>query len=461
MDLETSNLASLVLKHERQTSIGTTSMGSNESFSSTGIEVVLQDANARKLLPFDIKNHSQKTTLNETSMNTALALVGSGVLGIPYAFGQSGFLCGAVLAVVALLCMWTALLIGELMECTEPMARAEVIEESAHDWPFIGWAAFGDVGRAVVTCCQLGELWGVMLGFLVVNGVNMNLIFPRLSNEVCIIICGCFSFLLLFPSAKTLSYFSGVGICATLLAVGSLVWSAESMAVWESQVEGIKWLDYTQIPMAVGIIQFCFVAHGALPTMYREMKSPRAEYAPAMKRAFVFAGIFYMAVGGFAFYVYESQAQPNFMANLGRDLSLQLIPGKAFLYMVATAFFYINIQFSFPLFALGLVTASELGLNIARRGFAIRTLWKITFLAFTTGIAVLLKDCMAPVLSLVGCFCATNTCLLFPMIFTLKLRKTSRMNKVVIGFALIYGFYTLIFGSYHNVTVIMDMLSGV
>eukprot|EP00747_Dinoflagellata_sp_TGD_P039173 gnl/TRDRNA2_/TRDRNA2_140108_c1_seq2.p1 gnl/TRDRNA2_/TRDRNA2_140108_c1~~gnl/TRDRNA2_/TRDRNA2_140108_c1_seq2.p1 ORF type:complete len:292 (+),score=41.32 gnl/TRDRNA2_/TRDRNA2_140108_c1_seq2:105-980(+) len=277
-------------------------------------------------------------------------------------------------------------------------------------------------------------------------------------KKVCIVICGGIAFLLLFPSAKTLSYFSSVGIAATVLAIGSLFWSAESMTVWESQVEEIKWMDIDQVPMGLGIIQFCFVAHGALPTMYREMKAPHKDYSKAMSRAFAFAVMFYMTVGFFAFYVYGSQAQPNFMQNLGRELNLQPIPGKAFLYIFATTFFTVNIQLSFPLFALGLITASELRLNIAKRGFFIRTLWKFIFIAFTTALSVMLNNCMAPVLSLVGCFCATNTCLLFPMIFTLKLRDTSVRTKVVISFALAYSAYTLIVGTYHNVKVIVNMV---
>lgn len=401
----------------------------------------------------------EKTTLNETTINAALALVGSGVLGIPYAFGQSGFLCGAILLSVTGLTMWTAVLIGRLMDATKPLARELGIDESAHDWPFLGFVAFGNVGRVIVSFCQLGELWGCMLGFLVVNGVNFHLIFPRVSQELCIVASGLMSFAMLFPSAKTLSYFSSVGIAATVLAVGSLAWSAEAMPVWESHVEAWKWLDPSNVLMSLGMIQFCFVAHGAFPTMHREMRSPATEFTPAMLRAFVFAGIFYMTVGILAFFVYGSLAQANFMENLGRDLTGQLLPGKAFLYIFSTAFFAINIQASFPLFALGLITATEVSLGIAKRGIFIRTLWKFVFLALTTFVAVVLKDCMAPIISLIGCFCATCTCLIFPMSFTLKLMKTSFLTKTVIGFAMIYSFYTLIVGTYKNVIVIADMVS--
>jgi amino acid permease len=355
--------------------------------------------------------------------------------------------------------MWTAMLIGDLMECTEELVRQEQMDESAHDWPFLGWVAAGEAGRTVVTVCQLGELWGVMLTFLVVNGVNLNLIFPAVSKEMGIIIGGVLSFLLLFPSAKMLSYFSSVGIFATILAVGSLFWSSESMDVWASEEESMTLLDITQVPMALGIIQFCFVAHGALPTMYREMKRPHKDYKPAMRRAFSFAGLFYLTVGFFAYCVYGMEARPNFMENLGRTLDLKLIPGKAFLYLLATAFFAMNIQCSFPLFAMGLIAASELKLGISENSFAMRAVWKFAFLTFTTFFAVALKDCMAPVLSLVGCVCATNTCLLFPMLFTLKLAKTSVAQKIVMGIALVYSAYTLIVGTYRDVLNIAALLS--
>merc|ERR1719284_11612 len=41
------------------------------------------------------------TTLNETALNTALSLVGAGVLEIPYAFGQTGLVSAIFLPAVA------------------------------------------------------------------------------------------------------------------------------------------------------------------------------------------------------------------------------------------------------------------------------------------------------------------------------------------------------------------------
>ena len=47
------------------------------------------------------------------------------------------------------------------------------------------------------------------------------------------------------------------------------------------------------------------------------------------------------------------------------------------------------------------------------------------------------------------------------LVYTLKLRKTSFLTKSLIGAVTIYSLFTLIVGTYKNVVIIADMLSGI
>lgn len=399
-----------------------------------------------------------KTTLKETTINASLTLIGCGVLGIPYAFGQAGLMSGILLLVITMVTCWTAVLIGRLMDVVKPLAEENGMSEDALDWPFIGFAAFGDSGRLFCSAVFMCELWFCMIALLVINGVNLNLIFPSyLSLSNAIILCGVVSFLFLFPSAKVLAYFSIFGILSTVLALGGLIWSAEAMGTWQD-ASGIEWVNLPNVPMSLGIFQFCFVAHSIFPSMHRGMEHPEKNFPTAMYRSFTFAGLFYLIVGVFAFLVYGSQAQPSFMSNLGKELDLTVIPGMSFIYIICSACFAVNLQATFPLVAMALIAAVENVIGITESSFSVRTLMKLVFMSATVAIGVALRSCMAPIQSLVGCFCATNTCLFLPMLCGLKLLPMNGASKIAVAIALIYAVYILVYGTYTNVQTIIDTM---
>eukprot|EP00930_Biecheleria_cincta_P063265 TRINITY_DN48781_c0_g1_i1.p1 TRINITY_DN48781_c0_g1~~TRINITY_DN48781_c0_g1_i1.p1 ORF type:complete len:461 (-),score=60.76 TRINITY_DN48781_c0_g1_i1:72-1454(-) len=400
---------------------------------------------------------SKLTNTRETAFNASSALVGGGLLGVPFAFGQAGAMTSCLLLFVTLLCGWTSVLIGRLMEEIRPLAKKMDIEESAHDWPFIGYAAFGENGRRLCNLVFVAELWFTLLAYLVLNGVNLNIISHGvISNQMGVLATASVSFFLLFLSPKALSYLSAFGILSTVIAVGCLVWSALAMRTWATE---FTLLNSSSIPVAMGTIQFCFVAHAAFPSMYRSMARPAQDYRYAMTYAFCFAGIFYLSLGLFAYKVYGSNAQPNFMANLGRELDLAPIQGLSFLYIAATSCFWINVQSSFPLFAAGLIAAAEGSLGIVGASALVRSVWKLAFIVLSTGVAFALRDCLDNIVSLVGCLCGSCTCLIFPMLFTWKLSSPGRKERAVMLVGLGYSFYILVSGTRDNVQQILNKIS--
>lgn len=400
---------------------------------------------------------SKLTNRRETAFNASSALVGGGLLGVPFAFGQAGVLTGCLLLFVTLLCGWTSVLIGRLMEEIRPLAKKMDIEESAHDWPFIGYAAFGESGRRLCNLVFVAELWFTLLAYLVLNGVNLNIISHGvISNQLGVLATASISFLLLFLSPRALSYLSAFGILSTVLAVGCLVWSAVAMRTWATE---FALLNVSSIPVAMGTIQFCFVAHAAFPSMYRSMARPAQDYGYAMTYAFCFAGTFYLSLGLFAYMVYGSSAQPNFMANLGRELDLTPIQGLSFLYIAATSCFWINVQSSFPLFAAGLIAAAEGALGIVGASVWVRSALKLAFMIVSAGVAFALRDCLDNIVSLVGCLCGSCTCLIFPMLFTWKLSTPGRKERAVMLLALTYSFYIMASGTRDNVYQILDKIA--
>eukprot|EP00746_Dinoflagellata_sp_MGD_P020892 gnl/MRDRNA2_/MRDRNA2_14871_c0_seq1.p1 gnl/MRDRNA2_/MRDRNA2_14871_c0~~gnl/MRDRNA2_/MRDRNA2_14871_c0_seq1.p1 ORF type:complete len:161 (-),score=10.92 gnl/MRDRNA2_/MRDRNA2_14871_c0_seq1:678-1124(-) len=146
------------------------------------------------------------------------------------------------------------------------------------------------------------------------------------------------------------------------------------------------------------------------------------------------------------------------MENLGRNLLNQPIPGMSFLYLVATFCFAVNLQCSFPIFATALMAPSEICLGIQNSNVVVRILWKAVFMLGTTALGIVLKDCMSEVQSLTGCFCSTFTCLLMPLVFSLRMCKIGRSIRFVTILAILYGLYVLLYGTYSNVLHIIVKL---
>uniref|UniRef100_A0A7S0ZVW5 Amino acid transporter transmembrane domain-containing protein n=1 Tax=Noctiluca scintillans TaxID=2966 RepID=A0A7S0ZVW5_NOCSC len=404
---------------------------------------------------------SGKTTPWQTAMNATLLLCGAGVLSIPYAIGQGGVLMGAFLLLLAGVCCWTAVLIGNLMQTAQVCVGEYAVPRESVDWPFLGYLAFGEAGRGLCSFVFVCELWFLMLSYLVTNGINLNIVFPHIfSRTGGIVFSGVLSFLLLFPSPKILSYASATGVISSVVAVVSLAWSAAAMKEWEIEESGMIWIAPSSVAEAIGILQFCFVAHSAFPTVWRNMEDTKY-FSGSMCQAFAFTGMFYFIVGLGAYVVYGSVAEPSFMENLGRDLSMKPLPGLNFLYLVASFCFALNLQFSFPLFAAGLVVTTEAWVGLSNGSVFFRTCWKVLLMTVATLLAVLMRNCMQSIVSLTGSFCATFTCLLMPLVFSWKINHMSLIARMIAAVGVVYGTYILFYGTYTNVVnIVGSVLSG-
>ncbi|EOY01921.1 Amino acid transporter, putative [Theobroma cacao] len=113
------------------------------------------------------------TSFLRTCFNGLNALSGVGILSIPYALAQGGWLRLLLLILVAVLCWYT----GLLRRCMDfnPLIKT---------YPDIGEHAFGYKGRAIVSLFIYPELYLVAVEFLMLEGDNLNKLFPNMGFKV-------------------------------------------------------------------------------------------------------------------------------------------------------------------------------------------------------------------------------------------------------------------------------------
>ncbi|CAK7327979.1 unnamed protein product [Dovyalis caffra] len=179
----------------------------------------------------DVESNSSYTSTGTTSSFKTVfhglnALSGVGNLSIPYALSSGGWLSLILLFVISSAAFYTGLLIQRCMD----------VDSNIRTYPDIGERAFGNKGRLLVSVVMYTELYLVATGFLVLEGDNLQNLFPNMGLEVAgfeigvrqsfVIIVA----LLILPTVwldniSILSYISASGVLASAIILFSIFWT--------------------------------------------------------------------------------------------------------------------------------------------------------------------------------------------------------------------------------------------
>lgn len=194
-----------------------------------------------------------------------------GILSIPYALAQGGWLSLLLLFLVAILCWYTGILLRRCMDA-HPLIKT---------YPDIGEHAFGYKGRAIVSVFMYLELYLVAVEFLILEGDNLNKLFPNTGFRIAgLKIGGRQAFVLLtslivlpttwLKSLGMLAYVSAGGVLASFILVVCIFWvgAVDSVGFHENGVL----LNWTGMPTAISMFAFCYCGHSVFPTICSSMK---------------------------------------------------------------------------------------------------------------------------------------------------------------------------------------------
>ncbi|KAG6426271.1 hypothetical protein SASPL_110492 [Salvia splendens] len=206
-----------------------------------------------------------------TCFNGLSALTGIGVLSIPCALSQGGWLSFASLIVIAIICFYTALL---MKRCMDSSSRIK-------SYPDIGEHAFGKKWSVLISVFIYLELFLLAVAFLIMEGDSLHKLFPH--TNVCVwgkTIEGKPMFIILtalvmLPTTwlrdlSILAYVSAGGILASMIIIAMIVWigAFENVGFHE---KGTLW-RYNGTPTAVSLYTFCYCGHAIFPTICNSMR---------------------------------------------------------------------------------------------------------------------------------------------------------------------------------------------
>ena len=200
---------------------------------------------------------------------------GVGLLSIPYALSEGGWLSLALLLVVAAACCYTGLLLQRCMDAS-PAARG---------YPEIGELAFGRGGRLAASAFLYAELYLVAVGFLILEGDNLDKLFPGASLGLGLVaVSGKQLFVVLVAlvilpttwlrSLGVLAYVSASGVLASAVVVVCVLWTAVADGGVGFRAQG-RMLNVGGLPTALGLYTFCYCGHAIFPTLCNSMKEKK------------------------------------------------------------------------------------------------------------------------------------------------------------------------------------------
>ncbi|KAH7532646.1 hypothetical protein FEM48_Zijuj04G0044000 [Ziziphus jujuba var. spinosa] len=403
-----------------------------------------------RVLEFKLQgNDAENTSFYKTCFNGLNALSGVGILSLPYALSSGGWLSLILFLLIALAAFYSGLLIQKCMD----------LESDIRTYPDIGERSFGNKGRILVSIVMYVELYLVAIGFLILEGDNLHILFPNVGFQMAGVSIGgeqCFVIivaLIILPSVwidnlSLLSYVSASGVLASAIILGSIIWTGAFGGVGFHQKGRL--INWNGIPSAVSLYAFCYCTHPVFPTLYTSMEN-RRQFSNVMIVCFTICTITYTSMAVFGYSMFGSEVQSQITLNL---------PIGKFSSKVAIYTTLVNPIAKYALMVKPIVDSAKnsFPVDVNKRVFG-RLIG--TMLLISTVTVALAVPFFADLMSLVGAFFGITASIIVPCLCYLKLSgayKRFGCETVVVVAIILMGFAVLVLGTYTSLLEIIGKL---
>jgi len=335
---------------------------------------------------------------------------------------------------------------------------------AARGYPEIGELAFGRAGRLAASAFFYAELYLVAGGFLILEGDNLDKLFPGASLGLAlaggrrlVVVSGKHLFVVLVAlvilpttwlrSLGVLAYVPASGVLASAVVVVCVLWTAVADGVG-FRAQG-RMLNVGGLPTALGLYTFCYCGHAIFPTLCNSMKEKK-KFSQVLAICFAACTLNYgsMAILGYLMYGDDVKSQVTLNLPEGR------ISSKLAIYTTL-----INPFSKYALMVTPLAAAVEERLLTAgtksKRSFSvvIRTL-----LVGSTVAVALAVPFFGHLMALVGSLLSVMASMLLPCVFYLRIFGVARCGRAevaLIAAILVLGSLVTATGTYSSLKKIV------
>ncbi|KAK0554218.1 hypothetical protein OC846_000927 [Tilletia horrida] len=352
----------------------------------------------------------------DSTWNMANSILGAGVVGLPLAMREAGFVAGLVLLVgLALLTDWTIRLIVLNAKLSGAPTYIEIMER-----------CFGHPGKAAVSVMQFAFAFGGMCAFCVVIGDTLphvitwllpGLAGSFLANRQFVILASTLLIsypLSLYRNIESLSKASAIALVSMVLIIVTVVVRGPAMPAELTGDPGLRFtiIYPTKLVRSISVISFAFVCHHNSLLIFSSLKEPSMDkFGKVTHYSTMIAAIaaIVMSVGGY--WSFEEKTLGNILNNFPQDDTMVNI---------ARFCFGLNMLTTFPLEAF--VAREVLETYFFANEFDHNRHLIFTSSLVVSALFVSLMTCdLGIVLELTGGLSATSLAFIFPAVCYLKL----------------------------------------
>ncbi|KAM7255220.1 hypothetical protein ACFE04_020461 [Oxalis oulophora] len=387
----------------------------------------------------ELQLSENKCSFPQSVLHGINILCGIGMLTVPYAIREGGWLSLLLLLLFAITSCYTGILLKRCLE-SSPGLRT---------YPDIGQAAFGVTGRLVISIALYVELYASSVEFVIMMADNLSTLFPNINMNISGIplnsqqFCAIMATLVVLPTVwlrdlSLLSYLSVGGVLASILMVVCLLWVGVVDNVGFHL--GGKALDLSNISVSVGIYAFSFAGHSVFPNIYSSMKEP-SQFHLVLILSFLFCGVLYVGVAIIGYSMFGDSIQSQYTLNMPQQFAASKIS-------LWTAVINPLTKYAMTLTPVAL-SLEELMPSGHENPYFV-TIFIRTSLAISTLVVALTVPFFANMMALIGSMLAMLAAIIFPCACYLSIcrGRLTRLQTAACIFIIILGFTCGCIGTY-------------
>ncbi|KNG85069.1 putative transporter [Aspergillus nomiae NRRL 13137] len=224
-----------------------------------------------------------QSTVPQTIFNSVNVLIGVGLLSLPLAMKQAGWLLGLTfLSFAAAVTSYTAKI----------LARCLDVDRSLVTYADLAYISFGNHARLATSLLFCLELIGACVALVVLFADSLQALIPGLSSLQWKLICGLMLIPLNFVPLRLLSVTSILGIisCTSivmLICLDGLLKPNGPGSLYEPARTSLFPNNWRTVPLSFGLIMSPWGGHGVFPNIYRDMRHP-GKYGKSLWATYIF-----------------------------------------------------------------------------------------------------------------------------------------------------------------------------
>ncbi|RAL08381.1 putative transporter [Aspergillus homomorphus CBS 101889] len=212
-----------------------------------------------------------QSTVPQTIFNSVNVLIGIGLLSLPLAMKQAGWLIGLTFLLFA--AFTTAYTAKILAKCLD-------VDRSLVTYADLAYISFGHHARLVTSLLFCLELLGACVALVVLFADSLQALIPGLSLLHWKVICGLMLIPLNFLPLRLLSVTSILGIlsCTSIvliICIDGLLKTTPPGSLLQPARTSLLPDNWGTLPLSFGLIMSPWGGHGVFPNIYRDMRHPQ------------------------------------------------------------------------------------------------------------------------------------------------------------------------------------------